>query len=106
MVLGAVPDRRTGPEGNAIGRLGSISRPLERYAESWPTSTPKPQDVVVVLWHGALHVVVWPIHTRIAFIHAWEAFVHRLGGVVHRFVHRWMWVVHGSSTGTAMVHLF
>jgi hypothetical protein len=51
-------------------------------------------------------VVVWAIHTRIAFVHARETFVHRLGGVVHRFVHRWIWVVHGSSTGLGMVHLF
>jgi hypothetical protein len=40
------------------------------------------------------------------FVHAREAFVHTLGGVVHRFMHRWIWVVNGSSTGTVMVHPF
>jgi hypothetical protein len=41
-----------------------------------------------------------------AFVHAQKAFVHRLGDVVHRFVHRWIWVVHGSSTRVVMVHPF
>ena len=63
------PGGRSGPAdgagGERVGRLGSISRPLERYAESWSTSTPKPQDVVVVLRCRALHVVVWAIHARV-----------------------------------------
>jgi len=61
---------------------------------------------VVVLRYRALHVVVWAVHARIAFVHARETFVHTIGGVVHRFMHRWIWLVHGPSTGWVMVHPF
>ena len=66
-----------GAGGERVGRLGSISRPHERYAESWSTSTPKPQDVVVVRRYAERYM--WwfgPSTLEIAFIHAREAFVH------------------------------
>ena len=59
-VLGAAPDRRVGPVGSVVGRLGSIRRPKKLYAADRRESTPKTQDVVVDCVVRTLHVVVWP----------------------------------------------